>query len=256
MPGPGLEGERRILVARGEDLVREVMRQQQPVAGDFYDPGQQKFLERHLYLPPDVELTWEGGYPEAERKRMVVYPAWFPFAGWTVPLVFLQIEGNFRFYPVTHRDFLGALLGLGIKREKAGDILLVPGGCQVILAPEVAEYVRANLDRVGKVPVKVKEIGREDLNPAGGGGKEVEVVVSSLRLDAVLAAGFGLSRSEAAALIAAGRVRHNWEEVNKGSGKVEEDDVISCRGFGRLRVKEILGETRKGRVRVNLIKYG
>ena len=170
-------------------------------------------------------------------------------------VVFLDVRGNFVFDAADHRDFLGAVLGTGIERDRIGDIY-VNGerGAAVLCAPEMATFLQSALVSVRSVPVKcfVEPLSNLRLPPARR--DEFTSIEASMRLDAVASAGFRMSRSKMSAHIAAGAVRGNWREGCKPKTTVGSGDVISLRGKGRVEVGDV-GETKKGKFQVELVRY-
>ncbi|WP_027717359.1 RNA-binding protein [Desulfovirgula thermocuniculi] len=245
--------EEREALARAYDLLLEVVRSRRPRVGDFYDPFLAGRVLAALEKVPGVAARPDGGHAEAERVRVLVFPAGVEPRAEDWQLGFLAVEG--RWEGLTHRDFLGALLGLGLRREKVGDIYLHEGRAQIVLSAELLPAVASQLSRVGRFPVKVTPISREELCPPPPQIKEVRAAVASLRLDAVAAAGFGVSRSRMAREITAGRVAVNWRLCQDASRHVKEGDVISARGRGRVKVFAVGGTTRSGRTSVILHRY-
>ena len=170
-------------------------------------------------------------------------------------VVFLDVRGNFVFDAADHRDFLGAVLGTGIERDRIGDIY-VNGerGAAVLCAPEMASFLQASLGSVRSVPVTcvVEPLSSLRLPPARRDA--FSSIEASMRLDAVASAGFRMSRSKMSALIAAGAVRVNWREGSKPKTVVAAGDVISLRGKGRVEVGDV-SETKKGKFQVELVRY-
>jgi RNA-binding protein YlmH len=224
-------------------------------ATDFLDPFQQRTADRVLHLFNAVKsITW-GGFPEAERARLLVYPAGRQASIADVGLAFLEADAGPRAEALTHRDFLGAVLGLGLRREKIGDILLPgEGKAQLIVHPEILPFLLTNWTEVGKHSIRVGEIAAEQLAPAAPRVKEIKTTVASLRLDAVASAGFGLSRSKLVPAIRANQLKLNWQSVTSASATVKEGDIISLAGRGRVEVAEVGGESKKGRIQLLLKK--
>jgi photosystem II S4 domain protein len=199
-------------------------------------------------------LAW-GGYPQAERQRLGIARIEVPLTTEQIELEVLEIAGNFLFDAATHRDFLGAALGTGIVRDKVGDII-VSGerGAQMIVVPDLVDFLSASLVQVRSVPVETKPIPISELKIRVPKTKEMNTVEASLRLDAIASAGFGLSRSKMAEAITSGDVRVNWKEVKSSSYLLHAGDLISFQGKGRLQVGEI-EVTKKQRYRVQLTRY-
>lgn len=194
-----------------------------------------------------------GGYEGAERQIMAFTPELVDYQ-LEYPLVAVEVSGNFNFATVTHRDYLGSLLALGIKREMVGDLLVGTAGCQLVLQQTIASYVIANWQAVGRVGVRVAEIPVADLTPP-----EPEIVwrqatVASLRLDAIAAVAYGISRTQAAAQIRGGKLKHNFTVETRCEKTVEAGDTLSLAGQGRAQLREIGGQSRKGRWHVQIAR--
>ncbi|CAH9083254.1 unnamed protein product [Cuscuta epithymum] len=167
----------------------------------------------------------------------------------------ISISGNFSFEPCSHGDFLGAILGTGISRNKLGDIVLQgEKGGQVLIVPELADFLISTLNKVGNVTVSCKKIPLLALEYEPPRTKLLKAVEASLRLDAIASAGFKLSRTKMASLISNGDVRVNWTTVMKSNTTIRTGDFISVAGKGRLKIGEI-NSTRKGKFAVELIRY-
>ena len=183
---------------------------------------------------------------------------------------FLEVRGNFAWAPKTsHRDFLGAVLGCGLERDVVGDLFLLRGGgglggeeepeatlegAHLVVVPELVPFLEAELTQVARVPVRARSIPREALRVSEPRRRVRRCIVSSLRLDAVLAAGFGVSRARAAEAVRRGQVQVNWVLEGRPAAVVVQGDVLSFRGQGRVEVGD--GEpTSKGRVSVELARF-
>lgn len=242
-------------LARVMDLVEAVRRNHQPRLTDFYDPYHSGIITGLVARVPGLAVRVDGGYPAAERSRVLIYPDYLVPAPVDMGLALLGIEGDFRFQRVSHRDYLGSLLGLGLRRDKLGDLLVEENGAQIILAREVVSYIEAGLAQVGRVPVTVKELAWEELRAPQQVFREIRTTVQSPRLDAVAAHGFGLSRSKMAREIAAGNIALNWQPRLDPAVTVVAGDMISARGRGRVLVDQVGGQTKKGRIHLVLKRY-
>lgn len=172
------------------------------------------------------------------------------------PIATLVMRWNPKFADVAHRDLLGAVMGLGLERDATGDICLgnQPGTAYLFCTQDVSDYILANLESAGRAGLKLAYADAVDIAPPAG--NTLRVTVQTLRLDALLAAGCKLSRAEAQRLIAAELVKVNHVPETRGDLRLEPGDLISARGYGRLRIEEIQGETRRGRLGVVLFRYG
>jgi photosystem II S4 domain protein len=199
-------------------------------------------------------VAW-GGYPQAERQRLAIARSEIPLEQSQVDVAALDIAGNFLFDPASHRDFLGAMLGCGLVREKTGDVIVLgERGAQVIVVPEMMEYLETQLTQVRSVPVKTQRIDLSELKIREPKKKEMTTVEASMRLDAIASAGFGVSRSKMTDFISAGDVRVNWKDISQASHQVKSGDLIAIRGKGRLEVGEVT-VTKKDRYRVQLTRF-
>jgi len=165
-----------------------------------------------------------------------------------------QIDGNFMFDPATHRDFLGAVLGTGISRDKVGDIVGVSErGAVVLVDPLLVEHLEAALESVRSVPVKVRPMPLSELRLPAPRVESLKSVEASLRLDAVASAGFRVPRAKMADLIKAGNVKLQWRVCSKASVEVKQGDVVSVAGKGRLEVVSV-SETKNKRWAVEMVR--
>ena len=167
----------------------------------------------------------------------------------------VNVEGNFLFDEASHRDFLGAVLNIGLDRAKVGD-LLVRGevGAQVVTTPEVADYVAGALKSVRSVPVTCTVQDASELRVPPARTLEVRSVEASLRLDALASAGFRVSRGKASAAIESGDVRVNWKVVKKKGTELKPGDVVSYAGKGRLELIDV-ATTKRDRYAVHMRRY-
>jgi len=247
--------ENRDSVARVIDQAEQAIKTWEVVLTDFLSPPELAEIKRVFSRLTDVQLVAWGGYPQAERQRVAIARAEIPLDQSQVDLVLLEIAGNFLFDTASHRDFLGAMLGTGIVREKTGDIIVLgERGAQAIVAPDLAEFLEMSLNQVRSVSVKTRRIDFSELKVREPKKKELTTVEASLRLDAIASAGFGMSRSKMVDLIDSGDVRVNWKEVTQSSSQVKAGDLIAIRSKGRLEVGEI-AVTKKDRYRVQLTRY-
>ena len=205
-----------------------------------------------------VRVRLFGGYPDAERVMAAFYDFDEPSDA-DFPLRILRVTWNPKFASPGHRDLLGAVMGLGIEREAVGDIAMArwrDAPCAALFATaEMADYIAANLDSAGRAAVKAEVVDAlpEIVPPEG---RELRVTVQQPRLDAVLAAGYDLSRAQAQRLVAAGLVRLNHVPCLRTDAQVAPGDMISARGHGRLKVVDAPGQSRRGRQVLALFRYG
>ncbi|MDQ2086618.1 YlmH/Sll1252 family protein [Herbivorax sp. ANBcel31] len=238
---------------------------------DFLDPYQQKLVEKTFNMMGIRDYSFLGGYRGAERAIVVFCPN-------VVLLNSLQQETDetgtgtddtgfcTKFFEVlkittkgrnafSHRDYLGSLMGLGIKREKIGDILVKEDFCVIVVLKEIAEFIEYNLIKVGNKTVDITVVDSGELKSFEPKIKEIGTTVASLRIDCIASASFGISRSKIASLIKSQRVYLNWELVSSLSKTVQEEDTISIKGKGRAVLQRTGKLTKKNRIHVVLKKF-
>ena len=239
-----------MLLRKINDLVSKSRREFSAVYSHFRDPSQQALVARVNEFLGTV--SFEGGYEDAERRLCRVCTDEYN-ADDGAPLVLFKAEASAKTAELSHRDVLGSLMGLGIKREMVGDIL-ADGSAPCFFCHEAAaEYVEFNLQKIGHYPVKVSRGTLSDIPEPKFEWKSVNV--SSMRLDCLAAEGFGLSRSKAADFIKKGAAAVNWVFTTEPSKEIHPGDKISLRGRGKFQVGEISGTSKKGRLFVQLKKY-
>lgn len=244
--------ENRETIARIIDQAEQAIKTWEIVTGDFLSPPEWIEAQQVFSKLTEVQLLGWGGYAQAERQRLAIARSDLPLDTSLIPLAALEIAGNFLFDSASHRDFLGALLGTGLVRDKVGDVIVLgERGAQVLVVPELVPFLEMSLTQVRSVPVKTRAIDLSDLRVQAPKLKEMTTVEASLRLDAIASAGFGMSRSKMVDLITSGDVRVNWKSVTQASYQVRENDLIAIRGKGRLSVGEV-AVTKKERYRVQL----
>ena len=252
-------GEERTLLARVLDKLELAQNRGVPAHTPFLSPGEQAALADLLAAWGHPRHLFWGGYPDAERRVCAFLPDWQEEDGLLSdpegPLAALEAK-----FPagaaLGHRDILGALMGLGITREKVGDILLPgPGVCQVVVLRDALPILLSQWEGAGRWKVSLEAIPLDRLAPKPAQVKTIRDTVATPRLDAVLAAGFSLSRSKAAGYISSGKVAVNHRECLKSDKLVEEGDVLTCRGLGKCVVREVPGQSKKGRTMLVLERY-
>jgi photosystem II S4 domain protein len=236
------------------DQAEQAIKTWEVVHSDFLSPPELAEAQQLFNRLTEVQMVAWGGYAQAERQRLAIARTELPLTPEQVDVVALEITGNFLFDPAGHRDFMGALLGTGIVREKVGDIIVLgERGAQAIAVPEMAEFLSLHLTQVRTVPVRVQVIEPSELRIRLPQKKELATVEASLRLDAIASAGFGMSRSKMAELISGGDVRVNWKEITQPSYTLKTKDLVAIRGKGRLEIGDVQ-VTKKERFRVQLTR--
>ena len=207
-----------------------------------------------------AQFTFWGGYPEAERTVLFLLPDYmtadenFP-AEEDNPLCLLHCRISAQAKKLTHRDYLGSLLSLGIERSVIGDILVRDDGADIIILQSIGDYLLANYDKAGHTPIKCEIRPITSLVPPEQKTVTVRESVASVRLDNIVGAIFNCSRSVACEQISSGLVFVNDSEASKPDAKLNVGDKLVVRGQGKAYFREIGGTTRKGRISVIFEKY-
>lgn len=241
-----------LFLARTEDLEQSVLKYKSPVFSHFLDPHQRGvYLKQHKPSPFVNVLLW-GGHKDAERVVLGIFPDFQEPEAALFPISAIRITGTGN---AGHRELLGSLLSLGIKREMVGDLLPFEGFAYVFCHEKIAAFVLSSLERVGRERVQCEAVPFEGLTLPERKFRLVEGTVASLRLDCVLSLALGESRAKVCEYIAGELVNINWETACSPSRTVCEGDVLSVRRFGRMELAEVGHETKKGRVHISVKRY-
>lgn len=222
---------------------------------DFLDPREQMLAQEIARDYFDMEYFLYGGYEDSERKVLVAYPEYLEYEQYTVPICAIRVIPEDPNAYLGHRDYMGAILGLGIDRKKLGDILVGKQSADIILKEEILEFVGLNLSKIGNTSCDVEEISLRELTNTERPYKEIKGTVASMRLDAIASLAFNVSRSKMASYIKGENVRLNFKTEKNTAADVKKGDVISANRLGRAKVVEIGGKSRKNRTFVKIHRY-
>ena len=225
-------------------------------SSQFMDPYKAYKFKSILSVERELNLVLYGGYDMSERLKLGFFPGYEEFEPDfnSFPISAIEIKYNSQFSSrLTHRDFLGSILGLGITREKIGDIILEDSRAVAFADNDIADYICVNLDKVKRTKVKCKVL--QDYKPRVNEIAEKKFTVASLRLDAVLSNAFNISRGKISDLIKGEKAFLNWKNEVSVSKTVAENDIITLRGYGRIKIIEIIGNTKKDRILINVGIY-
>lgn len=241
------DNDRIIEMRRILDKVEIVINNHTVESTDFLDPYGRLLAKSILSRFMEIGYKEEGGLLETERQIISIYPDYYLSSNIDSNITALQIKTNLE--DLSHRDFLGAILKLGIKRTKVGDILIQEEYADIIVKKEIADFITINLERVGNKKVSITEKPLEQLAPSIVDYNEINKTLSSYRLDVYISATYNLSRQESMNIIKSGNVKVNWEPTDKVSKELDAGDVISIRGYGRSILYSVDGISKKGRIK-------
>lgn len=246
-----------MLLARALDKLELARTRSVPSCTGFLSPGERTSVEALLNAAGHPRHFFFGGYEGAERTVCAFLPDWQEADDWggeDCPVSALRASFP-EDAPLSHRDFLGSILGLGITREKVGDLLVEPGRCDIVILKEIEPFLLLHLEGAGRTRLKLRSADLAALTPRAPEVRLIRDTVATLRLDAVASSGFSLPRSKAADLISSGKLHLNHRECLKPDKAVAEGDVLTCRGLGKCLVKSAGGLSKKGRIMIELERY-
>ena len=239
------------LLRRVDDLYRRCEKANTVTSTSFLTPAEQAVAAQYIKWLPDCRFLFHGGQSDCERRVLFFLPEWMEEDEFAVGEYLRAVRIEAFYGTPGHRDYLGALLGLGVRREWVGDIRIDGQLAWVFCLPSVAEQL-ASLEQAGRVSVKAAVVSPDEVPEPERRRKTVQFTVQSPRFDAILGETFRLSRTKATKLIAAGAACLNYLPCLKNDAPVTEGDVISLKGFGKATLAEIGGQSRKGRLFVSM----
>ena len=235
------------LLRRAEDLQARCERSGSLCTSLFLTPAERARLERWAKTSPNCRLFFSGGHPDCERTIAFFLPDYMEPEWLDLSEQIKALELSAAFGSPGHRDYLGALLGMGIGRERLGDIWVRDNAAVIFCLPGVERHL-LTIEKVGRCTVRARSLLLEAVQAPERRVKEKSFSVQSMRLDAVVGGLFDLSRTEAARQIAAGNVSLNYELSIKTDSPVREGDILSLRGRGKGKITGTGGTSRKGRL--------
>ena len=247
--------EDRVLLAKLWDKINAGIRRCIMANTCFLSPREQE-MARYLF-GAEPGLTFFGGYEDAERKMLVYLPDYLDESCLyeeDSPIVCLRAS-YFEEDNLSHRDFLGALMGAGIARETVGDICVGKGYCDFFVTAEIAPYVEQNFFSAGRTKLHLSKISLLDASIPEPEIKEIKDTVASLRLDSVISSGFRIGRSLAAQYVSAGKAAIDGLPCEKPDKPVAEGMKISVRGLDKIKLASVNGKTKKDRISVIIHRY-
>jgi RNA-binding protein YlmH len=201
----------------------------------------------------DIEMGTYGVFDDCERKVMCFSK--HDNEADNYPISVLKIINKSKFEKLEHKDYLGAIMALGIKREKYGDMILLENSIYAAVCDDVCEFLKQNLAHIGRCPCDVKIIKDLEGLFLSQNSKSILVKITSLRLDCVVSSICNFSRAKAVELLDSGKVLVNYMELKEKDKIIQIDDTLTIRGYGKYKVVEILGTTQKGKLKLSIKKY-
>jgi RNA-binding protein YlmH len=221
-----------------------------PKLTDFLDPREQQIVKMIVGEHSDVKLRFFGGAEGTERKRALLYPEYLNPVEEEFSITLFEIVYPSKFVSIEHPQILGSLMSLGLKRGKFGDITVQDERAQFFVSRDIEDYVSMQLESIGKASITLKKLPLEKAILTSDSWEESSATVSSLRLDAVISAIYNISRQKSQLFVQQGLVKVNWTQIEDPSFACGDGDVLSVRGKGRSKIREVEGKTKKEKWRI------
>lgn len=258
--------EDKILVAKILDKIQFTSQKNQIQTTDFLDGYEQKIAQKVLQQIKCKNAMFYGGYENAERKMIYFFPEKLmdligenlqndKMVQKEMKAISIQLPNDLR-GQYQHRDYLSGLMKLGIKREKVGDILVRENGADILVQEDILNYLLINLPeltRFQKAEIFSKEISEIEVVPIKL--EKITILVPQLRLDVVISELLHASRTKANEVIEQERVLVNYETKTKNATMLQMGDLLTIRGKGKFKIGEIINQTAKGKLRLEVGKY-
>lgn len=250
-----IKDEEKLLVRRALDKLALCDKRYVQTCTGFLNEAEQDILLTELSYINEERRAFIGGYDDAERRVLAFIPE------------YASLEENeligairceyYKEYELTHRDFLGAVTGLGIEREMIGDIMVNTEKkfADIVAKREIIPFLLSDFGTAGRAKLKVEEIRLSELEKPALKIEEINDTVLSARLDAIVAAGFGLSRENATVLVKSGNVYLNRRQEASPDKSVSDGATVNARGYGKFRVYLTDRKSKKGRTFIKIEKY-
>lgn len=239
----------KLFCSKLDDAVSLCLKRQKPYFFSFLSERKQAVATEYLKSVCFENFSFFGGYENSKRKVLgLFYDDISDFPVSALQFCYRNCD------KLSHRDFLGALMSLGVERETVGDILVEDGRCVVFVKSEIRDYIVSQIFKIGNVGVKTETANLNTL-PQGRGFDTKDYTVSSLRLDNIVAAVTGMSREKTKSFILCGNVSVNFVPTQNVSQTMCKDDCLIIRGKGKFVINDVLGQTKKHRIRISIIHY-
>lgn len=218
---------------------------------EFYPPNIWSFLEKNNIN--GLKFICKGLNSYSEKKLVMIAPKDYDVSFMEFPLVYFKINGENKFRELLHKDFLGTIMSLGIKREIMGDLIVKNNICFGVIIDEKYGIINKEITKIGNVPVKIEEILQNEIPESEF--KIENHLLSSLRIDSFVSAVTGLSRQKSVEEIEKGNVLLNYNLEKNKSTEIKEGDILTIKKYGKFKFYEIKGESKKNKIRINVKKF-
>ena len=254
--------EDKLLISKMLDKMELALSKNKVEYTDFLDSYQSHLLEKILEQENFSHYLMSGGVENAERKSIVFYPEKLNSVIETnytkiLPIICIRIVLPKEMHGVySHRDYLGGLIKLGIKREKIGDIFVFENGVDILVLEEISHFLVTNLPSLTRFSkAKIEIIKLNEVRPRSINKEIMNIIVASMRLDCIISEILRTSRGKAEEILKEGKVFVNFEPAFKLTKQIKENDLITVRGKGRFEIEKIEGITKNERIKLVVGKF-
>ncbi|MCZ2490766.1 RNA-binding protein [Dellaglioa carnosa] len=234
------------------DYIEQAKSEYRAVLTHFLNPREAHIATYLLGQSDEISMKLFGGTKDAERRRLLFYPAYFDVQDSDFDLQLIEIKYPVKFATLKHGQILGTLANAGLDREVLGDIVTDGQQWQVVVEKKMADYLINQIDRIGKIKVSLEEVSFSQIVSVTDEWQSQSELVASLRIDSVISAVYNMSRQNAKNLVNSEKVSLNWQVISKPDYELAEFDVLSIRGFGRIKLDLVAGMTRKDKYKLEL----
>lgn len=252
-----------LTVSKIEDKIRQSLDGYYVTCTDFLDLHEQSLAASVCRKSKGVDTLFWGGYADAERRKLFISPKDYAESDadivemvGAIGAVRIRVVGSgHAVRELSHRDYLGSVLGLGLTRAVIGDILVRPGGADMLISSEIEQYLLSEYSKAGRTYLELESISTEELLMPERRLEVIRDTVPSLRLDNVISTAFRVSRSEATRAISSGLVFVDHTEASHADKRVDEGATLILRGKGKAVLKSIGNESKKGRIWIEINRF-
>lgn len=246
-----------LIISRINDWITKTRNDYYAITSGFLDSHEQSVVKKISAsgVSKGISLTLYGGYDDAERRILVCTPDDWYTDDFSEYLNVLRVHVSSGSKILSHRDYLGSILGLGIERTLIGDILVRDDGADIIISSEIGEFLLREYTQVGRFEIRSELQPISELIIPEQRRIQFQDTVQSLRLDSIISSAFKVSRANAATYIKQGLVSVNHAQQTKVDARVEEGSTLVLKGKGKAILKEVGGESKKGRIWIVIEKF-
>ena len=241
------------LIKNFSNLIEECNSEYRPILTDFLNPRERLIIKALLHHNLPISFSSYGLFQTSERQRGIFFPDYFQPQPADFALSLLEISYASKFSQLRHSQILGALLGNGLKRSVIGDIVTDGQRWQVVVEQQVVDFLQLDIVQIGKTKVRLQLINFEDAIEPKIAWQQLTMTVSSLRIDNLVSSTFQLSRAKAKELFTNGKVQLNWRLADQPQTELQQEDLVSVRGFGRFKLAKIGNFSKRGRLHVETL---